>query len=168
MLASAVMPARTTEAPAHHEGTLMNAKRSAMYDVLAVVVACSLAGCGAAVDDPSAQAQAADTAPLAARPSALDFGTVAAGATVTQSTALTNVSRANVDVTSVTFVSAFPPDPCRAVLIQPCIRPGESVPLAVTCSPTAAGAFGGRVAVGYVSNGVSYVLSVSVSGAVGR
>jgi len=54
------------------------------------------------------------------------------------------------------------------VLLQPCIRPGESATLTVTCAPTAAGPFGGRVAVRYAIGGSDYALSVSVSGAARR
>ncbi len=146
----------------------MKTMHSMMFCALAAMSARSLTACGAAPEDPAAEAQAVDTAPLAACPAAVDFGTVAAGVATTRSVTLTNLGRADADVAEVTFVSAFPPDPCRAVLLQPCIRPGESVTLAVTCAPTAAGPFGGRVAVRYASGGSDYALSVSVSGAARR
>lgn len=127
------------------------------------MAAMASAGCGG-VDDAATGAQSVDTSPLAARPTSADFGAVAVGSTATRTVTLTNTGRAPVDVLDVTYVATFPPDPCRAVVIQPCVRPGESTALVVTCAPTSATPFGGRVAVRYHSGSDDDVLSVSVSG----
>lgn len=119
----------------------------------------AVAGCGGAGDGVSSEAQSVDSAGLIARPSSLDFGAVAVGASATQTAALINNSRDVMDITNL-----FPPDPCRAVVIQPCIRPGDSASLVVTCSPASSGAFSGRVAVHYHHGSESEVLYGSVSG----
>lgn len=129
-----------------------------------LMMALASAGCVGADEDPATEAQSVDTAPLAARPASADFGAVAVGTTATQHITLTNTGRAPIDVSDVTYTATFPPDPCRAVLIQPCIRPGESTTLDVTCAPTTATAFGGRVAIRYQSASSGYALTVSVSG----
>jgi hypothetical protein len=129
-----------------------------------VMTALAGVGCSASEADLASEAQALDTPALVARSSTLDLGAVAIGSTVTGRVSLTNIGRDVVDVTDVTFTSAFPPDPCRAVVIQPCIRPGESTSLEVTCAPTVAGPFGGRVAIAYQDASDSRVLSVSVTG----
>lgn len=138
--------------------------RHAMWMGALAMLAVGSAGCGGAGEDPSSEVQAVEAQPLVARPASLDLGAVPVGTTTTQRVALLNNGRDVVDVTDVTFVASFPPDPCRAVVIQPCIRPGETTSLAVTCSPTTAGSFGGRVAISYHSGTASYVLSVAVTG----
>ena len=128
------------------------------------LVARSIVGCSGAPDDLATETQAFDTAPLIARPTAIDFGVVVSGSTVTRSVTLLNNGRAVLDITDVTSNTTFPPDPCRAVVIQPCIRPGETTTLEVTCAPTTAGVFGGRVALRYRSGVDDLVLSIPVSG----
>lgn len=137
--------------------------REALAGALAMA-ALACVGCANTDDDLGAEAQALDTAPLVARATRIDFGAVAVGATATRSVGLLNNSREVIDVTDVTFTSAFPPDPCRAVVLQPCIRPGESTALEVTCSPTAPGDFGGRVTLRYHHGSEFRSLTVSVSG----
>ena len=129
-----------------------------------LMAAMASAGCGGADEDAATGAQPVDTSPLVARPASADFGAVAVGSTATRSVTLINAGRAPVDVIDATYAATFPPDPCRAVVLQPCIRPGESAALVVTCAPTAATPFGGRVAVRYHSGSDDHVLSVSVSG----
>mgnify|MGYP003375241373 CR=1 FL=1 len=146
----------------------MKTKRSVYSMVVAVVAALAGGGCGAPGDELGSEAQALDTAPLVARPTSVDLGAVAVGSTATQRVTLFNSGRDEVDVAEVTFSSAFPPDPCRAVVIQPCIRPGESTTLELSCTPSAVGPFGGRVAIAYHSSAGDRVLSVSVTGQAAR
>lgn len=128
------------------------------------LVSLAALGCSATEEDLASTTQALDTPPLVARSSTLDFGAVAVGSTSTRSVTLLNNGLDVVDVTRVMFASAFPPDPCRAVVLQPCIRPGESTTLEVTCAPSAAGPFGGRVYVAYHSGADDRGLAVSVTG----
>ena len=131
---------------------------------LRLIVALAGPGCVGGAEDIASASQALDTAPLAARSSTLDLGSVAVGSTVTGSVALTDVSRDVVDVVDITVDDSFPPDPCRAVVIQPCIFPGQTTALEVTCAPTAAGNFGGRVTVRYHAGSQYYTLAVALSG----
>jgi trimeric autotransporter adhesin len=137
----------------------MTTKFAAVFGVLV-----ALTGCGGALEEASSGAQAVEGASLAARPSTADFATIAVGTSATRSVTLTNTGRAPVDVVSVTYSADFPPDPCRAVVLQPCIRPGESTTLTVTCSPTTAGSLAGRVAVAYHTGDSTLTLSVPVTG----
>lgn len=125
---------------------------------LLALMALTPIGCGGQA--PTAEAlQPVDTLDLVARPSALDFGSIAVGSASTQNATLTNTGREQMDVTGV-----FPPDPCRAVLLQPCIRPGESTALSVTCAPSVAGAFRGTVSIRYQSRAGAFERLVPVSG----
>ena len=141
----------------------MNERHNATVRVL-MVMALSAFGCVGGADSVASETQALGTDPLAARPSSIDFGTVAVGSTVTASVALSDVGTDVVDVTDVTYSGTFPPDPCRAVVIQPCIFPGQTTTLEVTCSAAAAGNFGGRVAVRYHAGSDFHLLTVPVSG----
>jgi len=125
----------------------------------ALATALALGGCGAP-DSTTEGAQPIENGELVASPESVALGRVAVGAEVRASVRLTNRGGYTVDVTRV-----LPPRPCRAVLIVPCIRPGETVALALTCAPTAAGAFGGDLALTY-RNGSrdDQTLRVPVSG----
>ena len=134
--------------------------------VMAVMTTMAI-GCGAPEPDgnPAASvAQAVTVGPLAARPDTVDFGKVAVGVAARQSVTLVNTGTATVDITAVTSTATFPPDPCRPILIQPCIRPGESTTLAIECAPTAIGLFGGHVDLAYKSGLDTFSLSVPYSG----
>jgi hypothetical protein len=128
------------------------------------IVVATLAGCGGAGDGLGSEAQAVDAAPLAARPASAEFGAMAIGSTATKRVTLTNTGTQVVDIVDVSVSSAFPPDPCRAVVIQPCIRPGESTTLEVSCAPTAPGSLQGRVALSYRSGADAQALTVPISG----
>ena len=129
-----------------------------------LAAALATVGCGSADDGLGSAAQAVDTGPLVARPASADFGAVTVGTTATRSVTLTNTGREVVDVTNVSVTSNFPPDPCRAVVLQPCFRPGDTTTLEITCSPTTATDFSGRVAITYHVGSGYQVLSVPVAG----
>ena len=139
---------------------------------LAFGVAVAAAGC---VDDPASLSEGLSQ-PLAATPRAVDYGTFAAGTTATARVVLTNQSRTTVDISAIQLVPpdscfppdpCYPPDPCRIELIQPCIRPGDSTTLTVSCTPTVAGALDFRASIDYTQpGGGAYRLSVPFHGTV--
>lgn len=131
---------------------------------LGALIALAGYGCIGTPDPVASEVQSLDTPPLVARSESIDFGAIAVGSTATRSVALLNNGTEVVDVTDVTYSGAFPPDPCRAVVIQPCVFPGQTTALEVTCAPTTAGAFSGRVAVRYHAGSEFRVLTVAVAG----
>lgn len=126
----------------------------------ALLAALSLAGCGAPDGPLGANAQPIENGELVADPASVSLGRVAVGSEARASVRLTNRGGYTVDVTRV-----LPPGPCRAVLVQPCVRPGETVEMTVACAPTAPGDFRGDVALTY-RNGSRYdqTLRVPVEG----
>lgn len=114
----------------------------------ALATALALGGCGAPDGALAAGAQPIEEGELVASPESVALGRVAVGAEVRADLRLTNRGGYTVDVTRV-----LPPGPCRAVLLVPCIRPGETVSLALACAPTAAGVFGGDLTLRYRNGG---------------
>ena len=130
------------------------------------------AGC---VDDPASLSEELNQ-PLAATPRAIDYGTFAHGTTASARVVLTNQGRAEINIDTIQLFPpdpcyppdpCFVPDPCRIELIAPCVRPGDSTTLIVSCTPTAAGSLDFSAGIEYTQRGGgAYRLSVPFHGTV--
>ncbi len=137
--------------------------------IAAVAASVSLAACGSGPGEATVQATSAlEDSPLVVTPLPVRFGVIRAGTTATEIVTVTNRGTTEIDITSI----AFPPDPCRAELlgdpapgeIVPCVLPGESRRLAVTCAPARPGDFGGTVGLNFTREGDEVGLNFSHEG----
>jgi hypothetical protein len=100
---------------------------------------------------------------------------VDSGDRVRKQVTLTNSGTTDVNITQISLVPpdpcsppdpCTPPDPCRVELIIPCIAPGESTTLTLTCTPPVAGTFGFSTRVAYRTGRTTSALSIPVFGRV--
>lgn len=116
-------------------------RRSRLHPVLALVAALGPLGCTSG-PDPVVEVEALSCTPPA------ELGPVAVGSSTTVEVACAVSARVGVELTGAQAAAPFAAEAPGGTW-----RPGVRVPIAVTFTPAAAGAFEGRVAIGYRVDG---------------
>lgn len=140
-----------------------------LHLLLLVSATSSMLGC--AVESSIDSIDRESGGPLAAEPRTVELGTIAVGREMRVDVVLTNRGESELQLASVDLESFSPDCPlfdairsCRASLIAPCVRPGDSTTMTLTCSPDVAGEMNFGIGVRYSDGRTAFELDVPTHG----